>query len=217
MSNLFNRFAWGGSGGGGGGGAGRGGHPPRRPLGLGAPRPSISFEDDQDYYDTADDGRDYYPPAGRPASRRGLSPSEYEARRNAIFSTGAASEYMDSGTGGGGKYATAPPRWSGYAVSGSGDSGATGPDNPSRRWTQPGPAATGLALATRGCTNCCAASRWSRQARGGGGSTPHRHRSHWHPSSGFLGHCKCSCTPCPSHDGRRHSPKPTLATRGGRG
>ena len=98
MSNLFNRFSWGGSGGGGGGGAGRGGHPPCRPLGLGAPRPNISFEDDQDY-DTADDGRDYYPPVGRRASRRGLSPSEYEARWNAIFSTNAADEYMDSGAG----------------------------------------------------------------------------------------------------------------------
>ena len=34
MSNLFNRFSWGGGGGGGGGGAGSGGHPPHRPLGL---------------------------------------------------------------------------------------------------------------------------------------------------------------------------------------
>ena len=100
MSNLFNRFSWGGSGGGGGGGAGRGGHPPRRPLGHGASRPSISFEDEQDY-DTADDGRDYYPPASRPALRRGLSPSEYEARRNAIFSTGAVDGYMESRAGGG--------------------------------------------------------------------------------------------------------------------
>ena len=100
MSNLFNRFSWGGSGGGGGGGAGRGGHPPHRPLGLGAPRPGISFEDEQEY-DTVDDGRDYYPPAGRPASRHGLSPSEYEARRNAIFSTGAADGYMESGAEGG--------------------------------------------------------------------------------------------------------------------
>ena len=55
MSNLFNRFSWGGSGGGGGGGAGRGGHPPRRPIGHGASRPSISFEDDQDY-EIADNG-----------------------------------------------------------------------------------------------------------------------------------------------------------------
>jgi hypothetical protein len=100
MSNLFNRFSWGGSGGGGGGGAGRGGHPPRRHIGHGASRPSISFEDAQDY-DTADDGRDYYSPAGRPASRRGLSPSEYETRRNAIFSTGNADGYMASGAGGG--------------------------------------------------------------------------------------------------------------------
>jgi hypothetical protein len=100
MSNLFNRFSWGESSGGGGGGAGRGGHPPCRPLGLGAPRLNISFEDEQDY-DTADDGRDSYPPVGRPASRRGLSPSKYEERRNAIFSTGAADEYMDSGAGGG--------------------------------------------------------------------------------------------------------------------
>ncbi len=83
--------------------------------------------------------------------------------------------------------------------------------------TQPGPAATVRAPATRGCTYCCAASRWSRQVRGGDGSTPPRHRSHWHPSSGFLGHRKCSRTPCPPYDGRRHSPKPTLATRGGRG
>ena len=108
MSNLFNRFSWGGSGGGGGGGAGRGGHRPRRPLGLGAPRPSISFEDEQDY-DTADDGRDYYPPVGRPASQRGLSPSEYEAQRNAIFSTGAADGYMDSGAGGGQNMPPPPP------------------------------------------------------------------------------------------------------------
>ena len=88
MSNLFNRFSWGGSGGGGGGGAGRGGHPPRRPLGLGAPRPNISYEDEQDY-DTADNGRDHYPPTGRPASRRGLSPG--------------------LGGWGGAKYAPAPP------------------------------------------------------------------------------------------------------------
>ena len=102
MSNLFNLFSWGGSSGGGGGGTGRGGgHPPRLPLGLGAPRPGISFEDEQEY-DTADDGRDYYPPAGRAASRRGLSPSEYEARRNTIFSTGTADGYMmDLGAGGG--------------------------------------------------------------------------------------------------------------------
>jgi hypothetical protein len=108
MSNLFNRFSWGGSGGRGGGGAGRGGHPPRRPLGLGAPWPNIFFEDEQDY-DTADDGRDYYPPAGRPASRHGLSPSEYEARRNAIFLTGAADGYMNSGEGGGGNMPPPPP------------------------------------------------------------------------------------------------------------
>jgi len=158
MSNLFDRFSWGGSGGGGGGGAGRGGHPPRRPLGLGATRPNISFENKQDY-DTADDGRDYYPPVGCPASRRGLSPSEYEAQQNAIFSTGAADEYMDSGAGGGHNMPPPPPRWSGNAVSGSGDSGATGPDGSSRRWTQPGPAATGRTPATRGRTNRCTTSR----------------------------------------------------------
>ena len=67
MSNLFNRFSWGGGGGGGGGGTGRGSQPPRHPLGLGAPRPGVSFEDDQDY-DMADDGRDYYLHAGHPTS-----------------------------------------------------------------------------------------------------------------------------------------------------
>ena len=80
MSNLFNRSSWGGSGGGGGGGTGRGGHHPHRPLGLGAPWPNISFEDEQDY-DTVDNSRDYYPPVGRPASQHGLSPSEYEAQQ----------------------------------------------------------------------------------------------------------------------------------------
>jgi hypothetical protein len=100
MSNLFNRFSWGGGGGGGGGGTGRGSQPPRHPLGLGPSRPGVSFEDDQDY-DMADDGRDYYLHVGRPTSRPGLSPSEYEARRNAIFSTSAADGYMDPGAGGG--------------------------------------------------------------------------------------------------------------------
>ena len=76
----------------------------------------------------------------------------------------------DLGAGGGAKYAPAPPRWSGNNVSGSGDIGATGPDGSLRPWTQPGPAATGRAPATRGRTNCCAASRW--QGRGGDGSTP---------------------------------------------
>jgi len=73
---------------------------------------------------------------------------------------------------GGGEYAPAPPRWSGNDVSCSEDNGATGPDGPRRRWTQPGPAATVRAPPTRGRTNCCAASRWSRQVRGGDGSTP---------------------------------------------
>jgi len=135
MSILFNWFSLGGSGGGGGGGTGRGGgHPPRRPLGLGGPRLGISFEDEQEY-DMADDGRDYYPPAGCPASRRGLSPSEYEARWNAIFSTGAADGYMDSGAGGGQNMPPPPPQWSGNNVSGSGDIGATRPDGSRQRWT----------------------------------------------------------------------------------
>jgi hypothetical protein len=76
MRGVFNR--WGGGGGGGSGGAGRGGPPPRRPLGFGAdPRQGFSFNDERDY-DTADDGREYYPPAGRgppPARGRGGTPS----------------------------------------------------------------------------------------------------------------------------------------------
>ena len=91
---------------------------------------------------------------------------------------------------GGGKICPSPPWWSVNAVSGSGDSRATGPDGSRRRWTQPGPAANVHAPAPRGCTNCCAAGRWSRQARGGDDSTPHRHRSHWHTASGVLGNRK---------------------------
>ena len=98
MSNFFNRWS------GAGGGAGRGTQPPRRPLGLGAaPRQGVSFEDEREY-DLADDGRDYFMPTGRgPPPTRGqpLPPAEYEARRNAIFSTGSGDDYQDAGAGGG--------------------------------------------------------------------------------------------------------------------
>lgn len=100
MRGVFNR--WGGGGGGGSGGAGRGGPPPRRPLGVGAdPRQGFSFDDERDY-DTAEDGREYYPPAGRgPPPARGVtySPAEYEARRTAIFSTGSLDDHHDAGAG----------------------------------------------------------------------------------------------------------------------
>ncbi len=42
-------------------------------------------------------------------SHGALSPSEYEAQRNAIFSTGAAEGYMASGAGGGANMPHPPP------------------------------------------------------------------------------------------------------------
>ena len=132
MSNLFNRFSWGGSGGGGGGGAGRGGHPPRRPLGHGASRPSISFEDEHDY-DTANDGREYG--GGRYSHRRGLSDSEYEARRTSIFNPEG---YLnDGGRGGGQPMPPTPPAWQGQQ--GMGQPTATHPQGPQGLSIPPAP------------------------------------------------------------------------------
>ena len=107
MSSFFHR--WGAGAGGGGGGAGRGTQSPRRPLGAGtAPRQGVSFEDEQEY-DTADDGREYFRHAPYPARGRTFSPADYEARRNAIFSTGSGDGYHDAGAGGG-QQMLAPPR-----------------------------------------------------------------------------------------------------------
>ena len=119
---FFNRFSpWGGGGGsgnqqpGGSHGPGRrgGNHPERRPHGLGGSRRGVSFEDYDDY-DLADDGREYG--GGRYSHRRGLSDSEYEARRTSIFNPEG---YLnDGGRGGGQPMPPAPPRVAGTARNG---------------------------------------------------------------------------------------------------